>query len=98
MVARAGRHPMQQMPVSIGQQILHWGRRTPVQTFVLCPLAVIVFELALHRGAPTIVPWGGPLLLWGYLQYRLVGRFRLPLAGGTAGMDVPPQRILSHGP
>ena len=38
------------------------------------------------------------MLLWGYLQYRLVGRYRLPLAGGTAGMDVPPQRVISRGP
>jgi protein-S-isoprenylcysteine O-methyltransferase Ste14 len=69
-----------------------------VQTFILCPLAVMAFELVLHRGAPTIVPWGAPLLLWGYLQYRLVGRYRLPLAGGSAGMDVPPQRVISRGP
>jgi protein-S-isoprenylcysteine O-methyltransferase Ste14 len=89
---------MQQTQVSTGQRILHWVRRTPVQTFILCPLAVMAFELALHRGAPTIVPWGTPLLLWGYLQYRLVGRYRLPLAGGSPGMDVPPQRILSRGP
>lgn len=89
---------MQQTWVSIGQRTLHWLRRTPVQTFILCPLAVIAFEFALHRGAPTIVPWGALLLLWGYLQYRLVGRYRLPLAGGTAGMDVPPRRILSRGP
>jgi protein-S-isoprenylcysteine O-methyltransferase Ste14 len=28
----------------------------------------------------------------------LVGRYRLPLAGGSAGMDVPPQRVISRGP
>jgi len=69
-----------------------------VQTFILCPLIVIVFELVLHRGAPIIVPWGAPLLLWGHLQYRLVGNYRLPLAGGSVGMDVPPQRVISRGP
>jgi protein-S-isoprenylcysteine O-methyltransferase Ste14 len=77
---------------------LPWLRRTPVQTFILCPLAVLAFELVLHRGKPTIVPGGAPLLLWGYLQYRLVGSYRLPQAGGSAGMDVPPQRIISRGP
>jgi protein-S-isoprenylcysteine O-methyltransferase Ste14 len=89
---------MRQTRFLIGQRILHWLRRTPVQTFILCPLAVIAFELVLHRGAPTIVPWGVPLLLWGYLQYRLVGSYRLPLAGGSPGMDVPPQRVISRGP
>src|SRR5213080_3224327 len=98
MVAREGGHPMQQTWVSIGERTLQRLRRTPVQTFVLCPLAVIAFELAFHRGAPIIVPWGAPLLLWGYLQYRLVGGYRLPLAGGSAGMDVPPQRVISRGP
>ena len=89
---------MQQARSSIGHRILRWVRRTPVQTFFVCPLAVIVFELALHRGALSVVPWGAPLLIWGYLQYRLVGRYRLPLAGGSPGMDVPPEQIISRGP
>jgi hypothetical protein len=41
------------------------------------------------------VPWGVPLLAWGYLQYLLVGGYRLPRAGGSPGMDVPPQRIIA---
>jgi protein-S-isoprenylcysteine O-methyltransferase Ste14 len=81
----------------IGQRMCHWLGRTPVQTFILCPLLVIVFELMLHRGRLTIVPWGAPLLAWGYLQYRLVGRYRLPRAGGSAGMEVPPDRIITTG-
>jgi len=82
----------------MGREILKWLGRTPVQTFVLCPLVVIAFELVIHRGALTIVPWGVPLLAWGYMQYLLVGGYRLPLAGGSPGMDVPPQRIISQGP
>jgi protein-S-isoprenylcysteine O-methyltransferase Ste14 len=89
---------MQQTRVSIGQRILQWLRPTPVQTFILCPLAVMAFEFVLHRGPPTVVPWGAPLLLCGYLQYRLVGNYRLPRAGGSAGMDVPPERVISRGP
>jgi len=77
---------------------LHWLRRTPVQTFILCPLIVVVFELALHQGRLTFMPWGVPLLVWGYLQYLYVGSYRLPRAGGTAGMDVPPERIITQGP
>jgi protein-S-isoprenylcysteine O-methyltransferase Ste14 len=37
-------------------------------------------------------------LVWGYLQYRWVGSYRLPLAGGSHGMEVPPERIVSQGP
>ena len=82
----------------IGQWIRQSLGRTPVQTFILCPLLVIAFELVLHGGRLTIVPWGTPLLAWGYLQYRLVGRYRLPRAGGSAGMEVPPDRIITTGP
>ena len=83
---------------SIGRSILRWLWRTPVQTFILCPLCVIVFELALQGGALAIWPWGTLLLAWGYLQYLLVGRYRLPRAGGVAGMEKPPDRILAQGP
>jgi protein-S-isoprenylcysteine O-methyltransferase Ste14 len=79
-------------------RIRHWLGRTPVQTFILCPVAVIAVELILNRGRLAIVPWGVPMMAWGYLQYLFVGRFRLPRAGGSPGMDVPPQRIIASGP
>jgi protein-S-isoprenylcysteine O-methyltransferase Ste14 len=72
--------------------------RTPAQTFILCPLAVAVFELALHHGEIIFVPWGCSLLVWGYLQYLLVGNYRLPRAGGGRGMQAPPNRIITSGP
>jgi protein-S-isoprenylcysteine O-methyltransferase Ste14 len=84
------------------QNLLHWLGRTPVQTFILCPLAVIGFELALRGGGLDILswiqPWGLPLIAWGYLQYRLVGRFRLRQGGGGPGMAAAPQRIVAQGP
>jgi protein-S-isoprenylcysteine O-methyltransferase Ste14 len=83
---------------SIVHRLRRWLGRTPVVTFILCPLAVIAFELALQRGQLTIVPWGAPMMGWGYLQYLLVGRYRHPRAGGTAGMEVPPQRVIDFGP
>lgn len=77
---------------------LAWLKRTPVQSFVICPLVVIAVELVLGGGRLTIVPWGVPLLAWGYAQYLLVGRFRLGRAGGGPGMDTPPERIIARGP
>jgi protein-S-isoprenylcysteine O-methyltransferase Ste14 len=93
-----GGNIMQQTLSSACRPILRWLGRTPVQTFILCPLAVIAFELAFHRGRLFIQPWGTPLLAWGYLQYLLVGRYRLPLAGGSPGMSEPPKRIITRGP
>jgi protein-S-isoprenylcysteine O-methyltransferase Ste14 len=82
----------------LGARILRWAQRTPVHTFVMCPLLVIAVELALNRGRLTVMPWGAPLLAWGYLQYRLVGNYRLPRAGGTPGMDTMPAQIIAAGP
>ena len=89
---------MQHMRKPLSRRILRWLQRTPVHTFIMCPLLVIAFELALNRGSLTIMPWGIPLLIWGYLQYLFVGNYRLPRTGGTAGMDAMPQRIIDVGP
>jgi protein-S-isoprenylcysteine O-methyltransferase Ste14 len=78
--------------------LVRWLMRTPVQTFLLCPLVVIAFEAAWQGRRPAIVWWGVPLLAWGYLQYRLVGRYRGVRAGGGPGMETMPDRILDHGP
>src|SRR5262249_7699883 len=82
----------------IVNRVWHWLGRTPVQTFILCPLAVIAFELALHGGQLTIVPWGVPLMAWGYLPYLLGCRLRHPRAGGTSGLGVPRARVICFGP
>jgi hypothetical protein len=79
-------------------RLLSWLGRTPVQTFILCPLAVIGFELALHGGRLSFVPQGLPLIAWGYGQYRLVGRYRIGEGGGGPGMTTLPQRIVEEGP
>jgi protein-S-isoprenylcysteine O-methyltransferase Ste14 len=85
-------------PRSFGHQMLRWLARTPVQTFIVCPLTVVAFELALAGGRLTFVPCGAPLMAWGYLQYLLVGRYRMGAAGGGPGIETPPERIIAHGP
>ena len=80
------------------EKLLHWLRRTPVQTFILCPLTVLAFEYAWQGGWPEIRWWATPIMLWGYLQYKLVGGYRGPRAGGGPGMETMPDRILDHGP
>jgi protein-S-isoprenylcysteine O-methyltransferase Ste14 len=70
---------------------------TSFRTFVLYPIVVVVVELALNGGQLRLQPWFVPLLVWGYLQYRLVGRYRLRLGGGGPGMDTPPQRLVTSG-
>jgi protein-S-isoprenylcysteine O-methyltransferase Ste14 len=72
--------------------------RTPLRTFLIYPICVIAFELAIRRGQIVVVPWGAPLLVWGYSQYRLVGNYRLLRGGGGPGITVPPQQLVVGGP
>lgn len=86
-------------PPSPGRRTLvRWLKSTSNRSFVLYPVCVIAFELVLRGGDLAFVPWGTPLLIWGYLQYRLVGRYRSRTGGGGPGLDVPPQRIVDQGP
>ncbi|HSG95771.1 MAG TPA: hypothetical protein VLA28_09625, partial [Afifellaceae bacterium] len=50
-----------------------WLKSTSRRTFVLYPVCILAFELLIRRGDLAFVPWGLPLLAWGYLQYRLGG-------------------------
>ena len=79
-------------------RLLRWLSRTPIQTFIICPLLVIAFELVRQRGELSIEPAGAALLAWGYLQYLLVGRFRNRYGGGGPGFGVAPDRIVEDGP
>lgn len=67
------------------------------RTFVLYPAIVVAWELLYNQGRLRFEPWFLPLLAWGYLQYRLVGRYRIRLGGGGPGMDTPPERLVVSG-
>lgn len=73
-------------------------RSTSFRTFILYPLLVVGWELWLHGARLRFVPWFLPLLAWGYLQYRLVGMYRIRRGGGGPGMDTPPERLVTSGP
>ena len=73
-------------------------RSTSFRTFVLYPLVVVSWEWVIHEGQLRLEPWFSPLLVWGYLQYRLVGRYRIRHGGGGPGMDTPPERLVTTGP
>jgi protein-S-isoprenylcysteine O-methyltransferase Ste14 len=62
------------------------------------PVVLVAVEAAIQRGMPIVHLWALPLLAWGYLQYRWVGRYRARLGGGGPGISIPPERIVSEGP
>jgi protein-S-isoprenylcysteine O-methyltransferase Ste14 len=82
----------------IRQHISSLLARTPVVTFILIPLFVVACELVLRGGVLALDPWGVPVLVLGYAQYRLVGSFRTAHGGGGPGIDNPPTRIVTEGP
>ena len=73
-------------------------RSTSFRTFVLSPLLVVGWEWLLSGGRLRIQPVYLPLLAWGYLQYRLIGTYRMRRGGGGPGMRVPPERLVTSGP
>lgn len=73
-------------------------RSTSFRTFLLYPVLIVGWELLLNNGQLRIQPWFAPLLAWGYLQYRLIGHYRLPRGGGGPGMDTPPEHLVTTGP
>jgi protein-S-isoprenylcysteine O-methyltransferase Ste14 len=72
--------------------------RTPIRTFVVYPAVALVWELAIERSEFQANLWFIPLMIWGYLQYRLCGRYRIRVGGGGPGLETPPDRLVSTGP
>ena len=68
--------------------------RTPRRTFVLYPALVAVEQAVARR--PVRAGWA-PLLVWGYLQFRMAGRYRTAHGGGGPGITIPPERIVDTG-
>ena len=73
-------------------------RRTPFRTFVLYPLLTVGWELIWNHGRLKLEPLFLPLMLWGYLQYRLCGLYRRKRGGGGPGLETPPERLVTTGP
>ena len=73
-------------------------RSTPFRTFIVYPLLIVGWELVLNHGRLRFEPWFLPLLPWGYLQYRLIGKYRIRHGGGGPGMETPPERLVTGGP
>jgi hypothetical protein len=78
-------------------KILKFLSRTPVRTFLVYPLIILLWEWILHGGRVEPNLWFAPLMLWGYLQYRLCGKYRTANGGGGPGPEIPGERLVSSG-
>ena len=88
------------MTHSIVEQVksMRFISRTPIRTFVTYPIVTLVWELIISRGSLAPNFWYLPLMLWGYLQYRLCGLYRIKHGGGGPGLETPPERLVATGP
>lgn len=57
----------------------------------------LLWEWTINGGRLEINFWVLPLMVWGYLQYRLCGRYRGRRGGGGPGPEIPPERLVSSG-
>jgi len=71
--------------------------RTPVRTFLLYPSATLLWEWVIHSGTIEINFWFLPLMIWGFLQYRLCGTYRRNRGGGGPGPQIPADQLVSSG-
>jgi protein-S-isoprenylcysteine O-methyltransferase Ste14 len=78
--------------------VTRWLKGTSNRTFVLWPVVLFAVEAAVQRGWPALHVWALPILAWGYLQYKLTGRYRTRLGGGGPGMSNPPLHLVDAGP
>ena len=77
--------------------IMRFLTRTPVRTFIVYPIATVIWEF-IRQGSNIRLNLGFlPLMVWGYLQYRWCGRCRIRLGRGGPGLDTPPEKLVSTG-
>ncbi len=72
--------------------------RTPIRTFIVYPLLALIWEISWNKGALNFHPQFLPLMVWGYLQYRCCGVYRIKHGGGGPGLETPPDRLVATGP
>ena len=85
------------MAILMNRPPLSWFKNTPLRTFVLYPALVLAWELFINDGGLHVQYVFTLLMVWGYLQFRLCGRFRKKRGGGGPGIQRPPDRLVTTG-
>jgi protein-S-isoprenylcysteine O-methyltransferase Ste14 len=78
-------------------RVIRRCKGSSTRTFILYPIVVVAWELLLNQGSVRFEPVFILLMVWGYLQYRLCGQYRIKRGGGGPGMDTPPDRLVTTG-
>jgi protein-S-isoprenylcysteine O-methyltransferase Ste14 len=78
-------------------RVIRRCKGSSTRTFILYPIVIVAWELLLNQGSIRFEPVFILLMVWGYLQYRLCGQYRIKRGGGGPGMDTPPDRLVTTG-
>lgn len=78
-------------------KLIRLVKATSGRIFVVYPLLLLPVEWLLQGTELRLQLAGVPLLVWGYLQYRLSGQYRTRVGGGGPGLGKPPERLVSSG-
>jgi protein-S-isoprenylcysteine O-methyltransferase Ste14 len=81
----------------IVKHFIRFFSRTPVRTFLVYPFVTLIWEWIIRAGRIEINLWFVPLMVWGYLQFRLCGKYRMTRGGGGPGPEIPPERLVCSG-
>jgi phospholipid methyltransferase len=60
-------------------------------------MITLLWEIAIHGGSFALDLGYLPVMIWGYFQYRLCGRYRIKHGGGGPGLETPPERLVAIG-
>ncbi len=77
--------------------VLKFIKSTPNRSFLVYPVLVLIWEYFWHGGRIIVQPAYIILMIWGFVQYRLCGKYRTALGGGGPGVNVPPERLVTSG-
>ncbi len=80
------------------QFVVKFIKSTSNRSFFLYPVITLLWEFFVRGGKLVVVPYFLVLMIWGYGQYRLCGKYRRRVGGGGPGMEKPPERLVTSGP
>jgi len=77
--------------------VAEWFRSNSNRTFILYPGVIFLIELLIQKGELSLVLWGTPFMLWGYLQFKFSGKYRNRIGRGGPGLKNPPENLVTTG-
>jgi hypothetical protein len=73
-------------------------QNTNTRTFKIFPGLALAYETLRRNGVLSVDMRFAPLLIFGYYQHRLIGRYRTRQGGGGGSFENLPDKLVQEGP